>query len=201
MREPRPPLTFPSCDLPAAADPVPPAAAPKKRGRPRALDETKKREICALVAAGSTVSRASRYVGCTDTTVLNEARRNRDFAEKLRRAQWQAEMDPLSALHGKAKSNWRAAAFLLNRRDREEKEVSPLENFDQRCLRAFRHDFSSRLEKEVADVKLLTRIDNTFLACLCRFTRELDRMIPDLNLDFEAQNIRERKLKQQGFWP
>lgn len=201
MNDPRPPLTISLSDAPPAVDPTLSTATPKKRGRPRALDEAKKREICALVAAGASISRASRYVGCTDTTVLNEARRNRDFAEKLRRAQGKAEMEPLNAIRSKAKTNWRAAAYLLERRDEEEKGVNPLGNFDQRCLRDFRHDFRSRLEKEVADVKLLTRIDNTFLACYCRFTRELARMIPDLNLDFEAQNMRERKLKQQGFWP
>jgi hypothetical protein len=201
MNEPRTPLTFIPQEPPPPGDPASAIPGGKARGRPRALDEAKKREICALVAAGSTVSRASRYVGCVHKTVVNEARRDREFAEKLRRAEWQAEMDPLAALKGKAKTNWRAAAFLLNRLDREQKEVSPLENFDQGCLRDFRHDFRSRLEQEVTDVKLLSRIDNTFLACYCRFTRELARMIPDLNLDFEAQNIRERKLKQQGFFP
>ena len=54
-------------------------------GRPRALDEVKRREVCrTLMAAGCGLEWASRYVGCSARTVRREALRNEDFHEPLR---------------------------------------------------------------------------------------------------------------------
>jgi hypothetical protein len=86
-----------------------------KRGRPLALDDTKRREVCALVSAGSGVERAARYVGCSPSTIHREAQRNADFDEQLRRAELAAELEPLQLLRKKASTHWRAAAWLLER--------------------------------------------------------------------------------------
>jgi hypothetical protein len=61
-------------------------------GRPRALDEVKRREVCALVAAGCGLEWASRYVGCSARTVRREALRNEDFHEQLRRCELAAAL-------------------------------------------------------------------------------------------------------------
>ena len=52
-------------------------------GRPRALDEIKRREVCALVAAGCGIEFASRYIGCSARTIRREALRNEDFHEQF----------------------------------------------------------------------------------------------------------------------
>src|SRR2546427_717901 len=77
--------------LPAPSSPLPP-------GRRRALDETKLREICALITAGCGITGAARYVSCAPSTIRREARRNPEFNEKLRRAILAAQLAPLNAL-------------------------------------------------------------------------------------------------------
>ena len=84
-------------------------------GRPRALDDTKRREVCALVAAGSGIARAANYVGCNPSTIRREALRNADFHDQLRKAELAAELEPLQLLRQKATTHWRAAAWLLER--------------------------------------------------------------------------------------
>ena len=91
-----------------------------KAGRPRALDDVKRREVCALVAAGCTLAGAARYVNCSAKTISREAERIPDFGEQLRRSQLAARLEPLRALRAKANTHWRAAAWLLERVDPEQ---------------------------------------------------------------------------------
>ncbi len=195
MNDPRPPLTFHEFDQP------PPTTQPKKLGRPRSLDDAKKREICALIAAGGGMVRASKYVGCRVETVMNEARRDPDFAAKLHRAEAQAELDPINALRSKCQTHWRAAAYFLEKVSDDRKSSMATDGFDQQCLRDFRHNFKALVTKEVTDPKLRGRIHDSFMACFCTFTRELGRMLPLIEIDFDTQSLWEQKLKAKGFLP
>jgi len=85
--------------------------------RPRLLDETKQREICALVSAGCSLMTAARYVGCSTTTIRREALRNVAFDDRLRRAELTAQFSPLQAMRRAADKHWRAAAWLLEHTD------------------------------------------------------------------------------------
>ena len=91
-----------------------------KAGRPRALDETKKREVCALLSAGASMRYAGRYVGCAAKTIRNEAQHDPDFGDRIRKSQLVAQLEPLRALRKKATTHWRAAAWLLERGDPEQ---------------------------------------------------------------------------------
>jgi hypothetical protein len=84
-------------------------------GRPRALCDEKQREICTLVATGCTMADAARYVSCSVLTIRREARRNPKFHEALRRSRVAAEISPLNTMRQAATSEWRAAAWLLER--------------------------------------------------------------------------------------
>jgi hypothetical protein len=84
-------------------------------GRPRALDEVKRREICALVSTGCGVLGAAHYVGCNPITIRREAARNPEFYEQLRAAELSAQVSPLHAMRKAATTNWRAAAWFLER--------------------------------------------------------------------------------------
>lgn len=86
-----------------------------KSGRPRALDEAKQAEICALISQGCGMETAARYVACAASTIRREARRNRKFNAGLRRAYLNAELMPLNAVRRAAEKNWRAGAWLLER--------------------------------------------------------------------------------------
>jgi hypothetical protein len=84
-------------------------------GRPRALDEMKCREICALISAGCGMTDAARYVGCAVCTIRREALRNPQFSDALQRAYLAAELSPLHDIRAAGKKYWRAAAWLLER--------------------------------------------------------------------------------------
>jgi hypothetical protein len=84
-------------------------------GRPRALDEIKRREVCALVSTGCSLRRAARYVGCAHSTIAREAQQNDEFRDRLREAEVQAQLHPLRAIRKAASTHWRAAAWGLER--------------------------------------------------------------------------------------
>jgi len=86
-----------------------------KAGRPRVLDDIKRREVCALVSTGCGIGDAAQYVGCSPATIRREALRNIDFHEALRRAELGAKLKPLQTLQKAAATHWRAAAWLLER--------------------------------------------------------------------------------------
>ena len=84
-------------------------------GRHRILDEAKRREVCALVSTGCSLSSAARYVGCDRGTLRREAQRNEEFEAELQHAEAQAEYHPLRSVQLSSTNNWRAAAWLLER--------------------------------------------------------------------------------------
>jgi len=84
-------------------------------GRPRILDDAKRREVCSLVLAGFSLEAAARYVGCSPNTIRREALRNEDFRHELRGADVQGQITPLQAMRRAAGTHWRAAAWLLER--------------------------------------------------------------------------------------
>src|SRR4051812_6525875 len=101
-----------------ADEPAPAAAPPEKPtgpGRPRALDDAKRREICALVAGGCGLREAARYVRCNVNTIRREAERNTEFDEQLRRSETYAQLSPLRAMQHAVATHWRAAAWMLER--------------------------------------------------------------------------------------
>jgi hypothetical protein len=88
-------------------------------GRPRSLDDIKRREVCALVSTGCSLRRAARYVGCTHSTITHEAQQNAEFRDRLREAELQAQLHPLRAIRKAAATHWRAAAWWLERTQSE----------------------------------------------------------------------------------
>lgn len=90
--------------------------------RPKVLDDVKKREICALVTAGMSLTKVARYVGCHRRTIYNEQQRDPEFAQRMRRAGLAAELNPLETMRRKAATHWRAAAWMIERQDRREAE-------------------------------------------------------------------------------
>jgi hypothetical protein len=81
------------------------------------LDETRQREILAILPVGCSRRTAARYVGCAVSTIQNTADRDPSFAEKLRQAEYQHEFAYLRNIQQAAKKPqyWRAAAWVLER--------------------------------------------------------------------------------------
>ncbi|WP_425400985.1 hypothetical protein [Aeoliella sp.] len=87
--------------------------------RPRVLDDVKKGEIAALISTGMSMSNAARYVGCDRKTIRREREVDEAFDERIRRAQMGAELKPLQAIREAASKHWRAAAWLIERQDKQ----------------------------------------------------------------------------------
>lgn len=68
-----------------------------------------------MVAAGCTIEAAARYVCCSVVTIRREARRNAQFHEHLRQSRVAAQLSPVRTMREAAASNWRAAAWMLER--------------------------------------------------------------------------------------
>jgi hypothetical protein len=86
------------------------------RSRPL-LDEGKMREICAIMTVGGTQRMAADYVGCHAKTIRNTAKRDAEFAARLRRSELVPEITLLKAIQNAASDSkqWRAAAWALER--------------------------------------------------------------------------------------
>ncbi len=83
--------------------------------KPTLLDDGKRREISALLTAGYSFTAAAKYVDCSRRTINREIERNPEFAERVRRASIVGQMDALTTVRQAARSDWRAAAWYLER--------------------------------------------------------------------------------------
>ena len=86
-------------------------------GRPRSLTPVKRAELCSLVSSGIDLEEAVGYVGCSPRTVRRHAERDDDFRRTLTQAQLASRLDPAHYLRKAAQTDWRAAAWLLERTD------------------------------------------------------------------------------------
>ena len=144
---------------PPAPCSTPPAPIP---GRPRALDEPKRREICAMVATGCGLASAARYVGCDVSTIRREARRNPDFAQRLRRAQRDCELAPLDAMRKAARRYWRAAAWLLERLNAERYGKTDAQNIKREQLHKYTDALTGIVAREVENELFKLRLIYNF---------------------------------------
>lgn len=142
-------------------------------GRPRVLDDGKRREICALISAGCGLEAAARYVSCSAATIRREALRNGHFRQELRAAELRAQLDPLRAMRQAANTHWRAAAWLLER-------TNPRQFARQKpdaCAPKELHDvIDAVVEKaveEIDDAETRDRVCRQLLATAYRATRAL----------------------------
>src|SRR5436190_12833399 len=86
-----------------------------KRGPQGVLDEYKKREICALLTLGSSRAVAARFVGCAPNTIKNTAKREPEFAYRMKRAKANCEKECLRNIFHSGTKSWRASAWILER--------------------------------------------------------------------------------------
>ena len=86
------------------------------------ISEIKQREILVLLSVGCSRRTAARYVNCTQKAIDELAQANPDFAEKLRKAEANLEIESIKNMFNAAKQekNWRASAWLLERKSPEE---------------------------------------------------------------------------------
>src|SRR5690242_11478655 len=96
------------------------------RGRRRVLDEAKKARLCELISQESySVEQAAESLDVSLRTVQRERKYDQDFDHEVRLA-LQDPPDPLKLMEHAARTHWRAAAWLLERRQPEEFARKPV---------------------------------------------------------------------------
>jgi hypothetical protein len=91
-------------------------SVPTRRGRPVVFDEAKRQAFCDFLRLGCTISKAAGLVGISRRGIHYAAKRDPQLAERIRRAQLDARMDPVTKIAGSR--SWHAAAWLLERNSR-----------------------------------------------------------------------------------
>lgn len=164
-------------------------------GRRRALDEAKRREVCALISAGCGMEGAARYVGCAPSTIRREAIRNAEFNDQLRRAGLTAELMPLNALRNAANKHWRAAAWLLERTNAQRFAKQNVRVLKPEQVKEYSALIADIFAEETKDPKVRRRI-----------LRRLDKLIADterenLAAEFDPFPKPRRKPKREPIRP
>ncbi len=127
-------------------------------GRPRALDETKQREILALISAGCGIQTAARYVGCSPRTVYRETRRNKEFWDSFRKAELASTISPLQTIKEAASTNCRAATWLLERKLPQNFAATHRDMIDPHDLGQIFDRFFDELRRSIPEGKIRRRI-------------------------------------------
>ncbi len=107
------------------------APAERKRHGAEVLDDEKRTAIVTMLAAGCSRRMAARHVQCDPSTITRTAARDADFAAQLAEAQAGADMKALRLIDRATDQEkyWRAAAWLLERRNPEEFARRPPDTF------------------------------------------------------------------------
>jgi hypothetical protein len=115
------PETRPTSETSPASEISPIAAAYEPDPR-EVLDHTKKAEIAACIKLGGSRRLAAINVGCHHATIARTAERDHDFAKQLNEAESGVDMAALKRIQEASaeNKNWRAAAWVLERRHPEE---------------------------------------------------------------------------------
>jgi len=94
-------------------------------GSSRIMTPARREKLCELLAESHTIEEASEAIGVSIRTVQRERKRDEDFDHEVLLA-LQKTPDPLKLMEQAARTHWRAAAWLLERRNPEEYARKPV---------------------------------------------------------------------------
>jgi hypothetical protein len=117
-----------------------------KRGRPPVFDDAKRDHFLSLLRLGCTISKAAAFVGISRRGVLYAARRDPQFAERIRLARFESRLDPINKIANSR--SWHAAAWLLERNSREYR-LPPKPSAARQAKKLFH---SKRLRRQICRV-------------------------------------------------
>jgi len=116
----------------------------KKR---RKFDLTTQERLCAMVSIGTSVRAAALLCDTTEATVRQRQLRDPAFRERLTEAKQLREIMPLKRLREAAATNWRAAAWMLQRVRPDEYAAPKPDLWRTEEVTALMSDFSDMLVK------------------------------------------------------
>jgi hypothetical protein len=94
-------------------------------GSSRIMTPARRAKLCELIAESHTIEEASEAIGVSIRTVQRERKRDEDFDHEVLLA-LQKTPDPLKLMEQAARTHWRAAAWLLERRNPEQYARKPV---------------------------------------------------------------------------
>ena len=134
--------------------------------RRRVLDERKKDEVVALVTAGMQLHKVASYVGCHVKTIRRERDACPAFDERVRRAMVAVDLKPLEAMRRASGTHWRAAAWMLEREDRQRNRNQAQPAFSARELAKLAERVTHVVRDEVGSPltakRIVKQIDDLF---------------------------------------
>jgi len=94
----------------------------KKRpvGRPRSITGEKKEKLLEYLSLGMSRKMAGKALGFSHTTIADEAKRNPEFSAQLDQAEGKGVAENLDTIKKASRSDWKAAAWMLERKYPEE---------------------------------------------------------------------------------
>ena len=140
--------------------------ATSRVGRPRRLDDAKRREICALVSAGCGITGAAQYVHCAPATIHKERKRNPEFRDQLHRAELAAQMNPLCAMQQAVRTHSRAAAWMFERVQPERFGRQRPTVFGHKQLQALVDEITNIIRDEVLHDPTRDRLERRIIAAM-----------------------------------
>ena len=148
-------------------------------GRPPVLDEEKRRKIIAVLANGSSRRVAANYVGCAPSTITRTTLRDPEFAVAVAEAEQNTEIDSLRRVRNAARNDryWRAAAWLLERRNPQD--------FAQRPPHSFTDEQIAQLFLQVTSTFIAKMSDDNFNQAL----EQLDVYVREIRSDPKKADV------------
>ncbi len=135
-------------------------------GRKRVLNERKKDEVVALVTAGMQLHKVANYVGCDVKTIRRERDACPAFDQRVRRAMVASDLRPLEAMRRASATHWRAAAWMLEREDRQRNRTQAQPAFSARELAKLAERVAHVVNDEVGSPltakRIVQQIDDLF---------------------------------------
>jgi hypothetical protein len=122
---------------------------------PRAtvLDESKRAIVLGMLANGSSRRIAARVVGCAPSTITRTATRDPEFSLRLARAEQNVEMEALRTLRKAAKKQryWRAAVWLLERKNPEDFTPRPATTYSPESVMRLMNELAILVAGDMSD--------------------------------------------------
>lgn len=132
--------------------------------REKAITKEQKTTALAMLAVGTSRQSASRSIGCSADAIDRLVRADSNFAKEVRKAEDEAEMFFINRIREAAKDNqtWRAAAWMLERRNPERYGYTKAGIITKASVERFMRELIVILVEEVPDKAVRERVFDRF---------------------------------------
>lgn len=134
-------------------------------------------EVCGILAMGGTRATAAHFVGCPLPTLLLAEQSSAAFAAEMRQAEGRAEVLQLKNIAevARARQDWRASAWMLERRFPERYLRRPRGRAGLKWLTDMLKQFVDLIAAEIDDGPLRERILQRLQEVVAQFTPRGDK--------------------------